>query len=138
MSSAPDAGTITIVDAFGCDADALRSRETLAALFAALVKELDLHPLHAPTWHVFPGVDGRDGGGPGGITGFVMLRESHLACHTFPETGVATIDLHCCRARPAWPWSARLAQILGAQDVRVRTLERGERLTSTAAREDRT
>jgi S-adenosylmethionine decarboxylase len=117
MSAELHRGTITVVDAFGCDAAALRSVETLAALFEELVRDLDLHPLHAPAWHRFPG--------PGGITGFVMLTESHLACHTFPENGLATIDLYCCRARPAWDWRKHLAERLGAGEVRVRALARG-------------
>lgn len=117
LESGGRAGSLTIVDALGCDPVALRSVETLGELFAELVRELELHPLHAPLWHVFPDA--------GGVTGFVMLRESHLACHTFPETRLATIDLHCCRSRPAWDWSARLALRLGATDVRVRMLERG-------------
>ncbi|HYC62785.1 MAG TPA: S-adenosylmethionine decarboxylase [Thermoanaerobaculia bacterium] len=109
-------GTEWLVEAAGCRADALRDPLLLDALFARIIEELDLKPLHAPAWHVFPD--------PGGITGFVMLSESHLAIHTYPEHGIATINLYCCRRRPDWPWPARLADMLGAGDVRVRTVER--------------
>jgi S-adenosylmethionine decarboxylase len=111
-----DIGTEWLVEAGGCDAESLRDVARLEALFARIIDELGLHPLHAPAWHVFPG--------PGGITGFVMLTESHLACHTYPEYGVATINLYCCRPRPEWPWRVRLAEELGATDVRVRAVER--------------
>lgn len=117
MSAEFHAGAITIVDALDCDPSALRSIEALAGVFDELVRDLALHPLHAPVWERFPG--------PGGVTGFVLLRESHLACHTFPETGLATFDLYCCRARPAWDWSARLRALLGAREVSVRALARG-------------
>jgi S-adenosylmethionine decarboxylase len=53
-----------------------------------------------------------------------MLTESHLACHTYPEFGVATFNLYCCRERPAWPWDERLREMLGAHDVCVRSLSR--------------
>jgi S-adenosylmethionine decarboxylase len=56
----------------------------------------------------------------------VMLTESHLACHTYPEHGLAAINLYCCRPRPEWPWEERLAALLGATDVRVRKVERGQ------------
>src|SRR5437667_393872 len=65
----------------------------------------------APRFHVFRK--------PGGITGFVILSESHLACHTYPEHGVITINLYCCRPRPEWPWRERLRELLGATHVEV-------------------
>ena len=105
-----------LVEAAGCREHDLRSVETLNALFARVIDELRLNPLHDPAWHVFPG--------PGGITGFVMLTESHLSCHTYPEHGIATINLYCCRPRPEWPWQERLGEILGATNVRVREIDR--------------
>jgi len=109
-------GSEWLVEAGGCSARALRDPAVLQGLFDVVMRELDLHPLHEPAWHVFPGA--------GGITGFVMLTESHLACHTYPEFGVATINLYCCRPRPAWPWESKLVELLGATDVRVRQIER--------------
>ena len=111
-------GTEWIVDAHGCDASSLRSCAALAGLFARIVDELGLHPAGEPVWHVFPG--------QGGITGMLLLTESHLACHTFPERGFAAFDLYCCRPRPEWPWAERLADALGASEVRVRSVPRGE------------
>lgn len=110
-------GSEWLVEAAGCDADALRDVDVLGALFASVIGDLQLRPLHAPAWHVFPG--------HAGITGFVMLSESHLACHTYPEHGAVAINLYCCRPRPDWPWEERLAACLGATDVRVRKVERG-------------
>jgi S-adenosylmethionine decarboxylase len=113
-----------LVEAGGCREDALRDPRLLGRLFDRVIDELDLTPLHAPAWHVFPG--------PGGVTGFVMLTESHLACHTYPEHGIAAINLYCCRPRPDWPWQSRLAELLGATDVRVRVVERSLVLTAAA------
>ena len=113
-----DAGREWVVDAFGCDAARLRSPEALAGVFRAVVGDLDLKPLGPPVWHVFPE--------PGGITGFQLLSESHLSCHTFPEHGHVALDLYCCRQRASWPWAARLAELLGAERVRVRELLRGQ------------
>jgi len=109
-------GSEWLVEAGGCREDALRDVRLLESLFSSVIAELELSPLHAPTWHVFPGA--------AGVTGFVMLTESHLACHTYPEHGIATLNLYCCRPRPEWPWQERLAALLGASEVRVRRLER--------------
>ena len=113
-----ESGSAWVIDAFGCDPERLRSAPALAGVFAAVVEEMGLRPLREPVWHAFPD--------PGGVTGFQLLTESHLAVHTFPERGFAAFDLYCCRARPEWPWAARLASLLGAAAVNIRRLPRGE------------
>jgi S-adenosylmethionine decarboxylase len=106
-----------IVDACGCDPAALRCLKTLQSLCDGLITDLQLQPVSPPLWHQFPD--------PGGITGVVVLSESHLTVHTFPERGFAALNLYCCRPRPAWAWKERLTQALGSTDVRVTTLQRG-------------
>lgn len=69
-----------------CDAGALRAlclREVVTAGLTA-VNEL---------FHTFPP---RQPGEPAGVTGVVLLAESHLALHTWPELGVVTLDIHVC------------------------------------------
>jgi spermidine synthase len=45
-------------------------------------------------FHQFPGADGAAAGG--GVTGCVVLAESHLAIHTWPELGSVTLDVYVC------------------------------------------
>lgn len=33
---------------------------------------------------------------PIGITGFLLLAESHISVHTWPEEGLATVDIFTC------------------------------------------
>jgi S-adenosylmethionine decarboxylase len=110
-------GTEWFVDAHGCEAARLRSQEILEGLFLRIIRELDLHPLGETLWHAFPK--------PGGLTGVVILQESHLSCHTFPEQAYAAFDLYCCRPRDEWPWAERLRETLGAERVLIRSMERG-------------
>ncbi len=110
-------GTEWLVEAWGCDGERLRSAAVLRALFDRLVEELHLSPVAPPLLHTFPG--------PGGVTGLLALAESHLCAHTFPERGLCTLNLYCCRPRPEWPFAARLGEHLGARQVEVRALPRG-------------
>ncbi len=111
-------GTEWIVDAHGCDPALLRSSVALVRLFARVVEEMDLHPTNEAVWHVFPG--------PGGITGVLLLSESHLTCHTFPERGFAAFNLYTCRPPEPWPWAVRLRELVGATNVSVRSFSRGD------------
>jgi S-adenosylmethionine decarboxylase len=106
-----------LIDAAGCDPDRLRDALALRGLCDRVLAELDLRVVGEGTWHQFPP--------PGGLTGLYLLTESHLSCHTYPEHGVATINLHCCRARRRWGWEEALRDALGARAVSVRELRRG-------------
>jgi S-adenosylmethionine decarboxylase len=116
IPSGQHAGSEWVVEAYGCDPVRLADPASLRALFGTLVHELSLHPVGEAAWHQFPA--------PGGITGMLMLAESHLTVHTFPEHASACLNLFCCTPRAAWDWEARLGVLLGAQSVRVRELAR--------------
>jgi S-adenosylmethionine decarboxylase len=117
-------GTEWLVEAAGCDPARLKSKDALAGLFDDIIRDLKLHVVGMPAWHVFPH--------PGGITGVYLLAESHLTIHTFPEHGTLCLDLFCCRARPEWDFEAGLSRHLGASAVGVRVVERSYQPTAGA------
>lgn len=109
-------GTEWLIEATGCDAAALRSEPGVREVLDAVITDLGLISIGS-VWHKFDG--------EGGVTGMVALTESHLACHTYPEYGIATFNLYCCRTRPEWNWEAELKSRLGAVEVRVVRIDRG-------------
>lgn len=113
-----EAGREWVVDATGAPPEALRDLERIKGVVALVISEMRLSPIGTPQWHVFPG--------EAGVTGMVMLSESHITVHTFPELGLATFNLYCCRPRTPWPWQQRLQQLLSAAHVHVREIERGQ------------
>jgi S-adenosylmethionine decarboxylase len=109
-------GTEWLIDATGCDADALADVEQLRAVFDRVISDLDLHVVGEIAWAKFSE--------PGGVSGLALLSESHLTCHTYPEFRAATFNLYCCRNRADWPWEKMLKEMLGASEVRVHVFER--------------
>jgi S-adenosylmethionine decarboxylase len=105
-----------VIEAHGCSAACLASRPALEELFRRLVEGMSLNPVAEAVWHQFPG--------PGGLTGMLLLSESHLACHTFPEHHSICLNVFCCRARPEYDFKTVLEELLGASRVTVRKLER--------------
>ena len=69
------------------DPDALRTLCLRAVREAGLLAVGEL-------FHRFPQPAGASE--PGGITGVVLLAESHLAVHTWPELGAVTLDVYVC------------------------------------------
>lgn len=111
------AGCEWAVDALGCDALRLCELFRLQTLCERILCQLDLHVIGTPLWHRFPGA--------GGVTGLYLLSESHLACHTYPEYGLATFNLYCCRPIAQWPWLQELTSALGARQVDITEIPRG-------------
>jgi S-adenosylmethionine decarboxylase len=105
-----------IIEAQGCRPAQLRDMTVLRTLFAAVIRDLDLHPIGETRWHKFPG--------SGGITGMCMLSESHLTIHTFPEHQSLCLNLFCCRPRLHWNFASELQNRVGAAEVNVRHVVR--------------
>lgn len=63
---------------------------------------------------------------PQGVSGVVVIAESHLTIHTWPEYGYAAIDIFTCGTRVD-PWKAAvyLRQEMEAVDMQVRDFQRG-------------
>jgi len=114
-----------IVDVFDCIPQRLRELSTLQKLCDSIVHDLQLSVIGKPQWHPFPG--------EGGVTGLYLLSESHLACHTYPEFGVATFNLVCCRELIEWPFEKRFQEMLGAAYCESMFLPRGVRPKLRAA-----
>lgn len=121
----PPSGVEWVIDAVGCEARRLADLAVVRAVCEDVVRQLELHVVGQPQWHQFPE--------PAGVTGLYLLSESHLACHTFPEHGLATFNLYCCRRRVSLNWERLLTERLGATEVRVQEMNRG--LTESARQE---
>lgn len=63
---------------------------------------------------------------PQGVSGVVVIAESHLSIHTWPELGYAAVDLYTCGAHTN-PYLAcqYLAEFFGAGSVSQAEIERG-------------
>ncbi|MEQ1884938.1 MAG: S-adenosylmethionine decarboxylase [Bryobacteraceae bacterium] len=121
----PAYGMEWIVEAHGCRAEALRDLGALRTLFADIVRDLGLSVVGEAQWHRFPV--------SGGVTGMVMLSESHITCHTFPEFQSICLNVFSCKPRVAWNFEAELRRRLGAAQVDVRSVERVYGVTENAA-----
>ncbi len=88
-------------DALMIDAEALAGLCREATLAAGLT-------IVGEKWHVFPDYQGQ----PGGVTGTLLLAESHLAVHTWPERRGVTLDVYVCNFEA--DNSAKAERLMGA------------------------
>jgi S-adenosylmethionine decarboxylase len=74
-----------------CDARWLLDAEALGAACLDAVAAASLQSV-GTLFHTFPDTSH----GPGGVTATVLLAESHLCIHTWPEQRAVTLDVYVC------------------------------------------
>jgi S-adenosylmethionine decarboxylase len=74
-----------------CDMAWLLDADQLGAWCAQAASAVGLQPV-SQLFHTFPATDR----GPGGVTATVLLAESHLCLHTWPEQRAVTADVYVC------------------------------------------
>ena len=63
---------------------------------------------------------------PQGVSGVVVIAESHLSIHTWPELGYAAVDVYTCGEKTQPNKACEyLAKYLGAKDVSITEIKRG-------------
>lgn len=64
-------------------------------------------------------------GGEGGVTGVLLLAESHLTVHTWPEVGLAAVDAFMCGAARAETAVDALCEAMRAERRGCEVIRRG-------------
>ncbi len=108
-----------------CAPELLRSVDALRDLCVSVCAVPGLTPV-GQVFHQF-GSEAE----PAGATGAVILAESHLAVHTWPEMSAVTLDLYVCNfsqdnSTAARDACARLAAAFSPQRVEQREVLRGQ------------
>ena len=74
----------------GADFASLNDVVRIHTAFKRTVSHFNLEALYEPQIHQFS---------PQGVTGIVLLAESHISIHTWPERGEAAVDVFTCGGR---------------------------------------
>ncbi len=110
-------GNHVLVEFYGCDSDILNQTELIekemtkaAILSGATVVSSNFHTFN-----------------PYGVSGVVIIAESHLSIHTWPEYGYAAVDLFTC-GDSVDPWKAfkHLKNIFKSDHTATIEMKRGQ------------
>ena len=109
-------GTHIICELSGCDTRVLTDLKRVRSIMVSAAKVANAEILKV-AFHRFQ---------PHGVSGVVVIAESHMSIHTWPESGYAAVDFYTCGDR-ADPWRAcqYAAEKLGAQTMLTTEVKRG-------------
>jgi len=79
-------GKHLILEFYGCTPEALNDKEKIETILVDAAVNAGAEVIH-PFFHQFS---------PHGVSGVVVIAESHLSIHTWPEYGYAAVDVFVC------------------------------------------
>lgn len=100
----------------GCDAQLLNDRDLIEDLMQRAVLAAGAHIVQS-VFHQFS---------PQGVSGVVVVEESHISIHTWPEVGYAAVDFYTCGAADPTRAHAVLVKGLRAIDGELILVHRGD------------
>ncbi|MBC5799514.1 MAG: adenosylmethionine decarboxylase [Candidatus Eremiobacteraeota bacterium] len=109
-------GTHIVCELSGCSPHILTDLDGVRTIMESAAREANAEILKV-TFHRFQ---------PQGVSGVVVIAESHLSIHTWPESGYAAVDFYTCGdhtdPRRACEFAAKR---LGAQSMLTTEVKRG-------------
>ena len=118
-------GEHLLLDLYGVAPALLRDAAALETALRDAADALGATILHAHL-HRFDSVrTGLSAGEQGGVTGVLLLAESHLSIHTWPEHGFAAIDAFMCGTGTTHAARAVFERALAPERIDVRVARRG-------------
>lgn len=109
-------GTHITWDVYNCNAESLSFVPKVKQVLNAIVEELQLSKVNE-SFKQFE---------PIGVTGFILLEESHVSIHTWPEHQFAAVDVFSCKPFNAEKIQKLLMQSFASDKVVIKQIERGE------------
>lgn len=86
-------GNHLVLDCYGCDRDKLDDKKAISSMLRELPELIGMKMISKP--HVIEYK--ADVEPESGVTGFVLLAESHISIHTYPEKGYFAFDIFSCK-----------------------------------------
>ena len=110
-----------VIDGYNCDPARLSDQEFVRGFLDEFPDRIEMTKIVPPAVYTYRGPIPEDWG----VSGFVIIAESHISVHTFPDRGYVNIDVFSCKEFDADEALREVRDLFGIDDVRSWTLDRG-------------
>ena len=94
MDSNTNFGEHFMIDGYGGNKNKLNDKNLVLRCLTELPQKLGMRTLSVPEVFLAEDNGTKD---PGGWSGYVVIVESHISVHTFPNRGFVSIDVYSCK-----------------------------------------
>ncbi len=109
------------VDGYGGDQQKMMDVALVRRFLETFPTRLGMTPLCEPVVLTYDGPKQEDSG----VSGFVIIAESHISIHTFPYRNHVNIDIFSCKAFDTQLALEEVKRLFALEDVKVWELKRG-------------
>lgn len=110
-----------IIDGYGTNRDVLQDEELIYRVLDLYPEKIGMKKVTAPYVFCYEGSNPQDWG----ISGFVLIGESHISIHTFVERLYVNIDVFSCRDFDAKGIVQDIKETFKLKKMKFRLLKRG-------------
>ena len=110
-----------VVDGYGAAPDKLRDMDLIRKFLDKYPATIGMTKISPPQVHIYHGQVPKDWG----VSGFVLIAESHISIHTFPDRGYINIDIFSCKEFNVASSLSDVQADFSLNELRVWTLNRG-------------
>jgi S-adenosylmethionine decarboxylase len=121
-----------VIDGFGCDYQQVSDPEYIRRFLDSYPDAIHMTKITTPAVYSYRGPQPLDWG----VSGFVIIAESHISVHTFPDRSHINIDVFSCMDFDTEKALEEIRQVFTMSEVRTWTMERGlEHMDPATARQ---
>jgi S-adenosylmethionine decarboxylase len=114
-------GTHLMMDGYGCDRQQLEDLSLIYNFLSEYPAQIDMTKIMPPYVFRYEANTPEDWG----ISGFVLIAESHISIHTFPEKDYLSLDIFSCKEFDSDRAIFYVNKLFAVQKSEVKLLNRG-------------
>ena len=114
-------GQHLMMDGYGCDREKLMDLDAIYDFLSRYPSEIRMTKIMPPYVFKYSGKVPEDWG----ISGFVLIAESHISIHTFPDKAYLSLDIFSCKEFDAKAAINRIKKMFDIKKVEIKLLDRG-------------
>ena len=114
-------GPHLMLDGYGCDKKKLQDLNLIYRILDELPARIGMTKIMPPYVFKYSGVKPEDWG----LSGFVLIAESHISIHTFPEKSFVSVDIFSCKTFDLEFAGEFFKQAFAMEKVECNVLDRG-------------
>lgn len=120
-------GVHLMVDGYGCNRSALEDINLIYKFLDEYPEQMDMTKIMPPYVFRYNGSVPEDWG----VSGFVLIAESHISLHTFPEKQFLSLDMFSCKPFDTEQAVGFIKKYFQIQKYEMKVLDRGQEFPNT-------
>jgi S-adenosylmethionine decarboxylase len=115
-------GMHLMLDGYGCDRERLEDISLIYNFLSEYPAQIGMTKIMPPYVFRYEAENAQDWG----ISGFVLIAESHISIHTFPEKNYLSIDIFSCKNFDSEQAISYVSNLFSPEKSEIKLLDRGQ------------